>query len=128
MSGHVCDVCYYLDSEHPERCERGCQHFPAVCCRGCPCESWEEEHKPVPAGRNMLGRATDVGDLVLIDATHSRWGGRYGRISRRVNVAAGGAGRRVAFEVSLFDEGRKKRRTVRVLPSSTVPVKWPEPA
>jgi len=45
MSEHVCTVCYRASEAHPERSE-DCDewHFPALCCVGCECRSWEQAH------------------------------------------------------------------------------------
>lgn len=42
---HVCTVCFSLAENHPEEgCDCGVSHFPALCCPGCDCGSYEEAH------------------------------------------------------------------------------------
>lgn len=45
LYAHICTVCGQSLYDHPETCERGCFHWPAVCCEGCACGSFEEEHE-----------------------------------------------------------------------------------
>ena len=45
---HICGICFQDSAEHDSRCyEQGCEgdtHWPALCCPGCPCRSYEEAH------------------------------------------------------------------------------------
>lgn len=44
MDVHYC-VCGLSVEEHRERSDDcGERHFPALCCKGCPCRSFEEAH------------------------------------------------------------------------------------
>jgi hypothetical protein len=43
---HWCETCYRPVEQHPDECERGCTHWPPLCCPGCACQSFEEaEHE-----------------------------------------------------------------------------------
>lgn len=52
---HVCEVCgttmdaheSFRDCEYCSTDEQSITHFPATCCPGCPCGSWEEQHPGV---------------------------------------------------------------------------------
>lgn len=39
MTEHICTVCHQPSHRHEE-----CGHFPALCCEGCACGSFEEAH------------------------------------------------------------------------------------
>ncbi len=43
---HECGECYRPMTAHAERCDCGCgrNFFPALCCPGCRCGSFEEAH------------------------------------------------------------------------------------
>lgn len=43
---HVCTECGLTVEEHSEVCECGCgsRFFPALCCEGCDCRSFEDAH------------------------------------------------------------------------------------
>lgn len=44
---HFCTVCINRASDHPEDCtDRRCgqRHWPALCCPGCECRSFEDAH------------------------------------------------------------------------------------
>lgn len=44
---HTCERCFRGAQSHPEDCgtqEERCSHFPALCCPGCPCGSFEAAH------------------------------------------------------------------------------------
>lgn len=44
---HYCTVCCRPLEAHREACDCGRElsYFPALCCPGCDCGSWEEAHK-----------------------------------------------------------------------------------
>lgn len=44
---HRCTVCGSSSRRHPEQCDCGCGEFfwPALCCEGCGCGSFEEAHR-----------------------------------------------------------------------------------
>lgn len=47
---HLCTVCLGDCNEHSERCDAaecpdGARHWPPLCCPGCDCRSYEEEHE-----------------------------------------------------------------------------------
>ena len=54
---HICTVCFQSMFHHPEECgaeacwvkdktgrEQALRHWPALCCPGCGCGSFEEAH------------------------------------------------------------------------------------
>lgn len=52
---HVCEVCGstmdahsdFGDCEYCSTEEEPVRHYRALCCPGCPCGSWEQEHPGV---------------------------------------------------------------------------------
>lgn len=65
VSYHYCDQCGTADNEHMDRCyheshkdEPGgfVNHWPPLCCPGCGCQSFEEEHN-LPENIGMLDGA-----------------------------------------------------------------------
>ena len=50
MSGHTCEQCFMDSDDHSQECyepEADCpqgRHWPALCCPGCPCHSYEDAH------------------------------------------------------------------------------------
>jgi hypothetical protein len=47
MDRHFCDVCTIDAYLHDENCEVGGtkhMHWPPLCCLGCSCGSFEDEH------------------------------------------------------------------------------------
>lgn len=48
MSEHICTVCFLPANDHDELCVQcGRGHFPALCCPGCDCESFEKAHEGI---------------------------------------------------------------------------------
>lgn len=44
---HICEVCFQPSHLHDEDCgtqEEPCHHWPALCCPGCGCQSFEAAH------------------------------------------------------------------------------------
>lgn len=61
---HSCGVCFMDSDVHLEECDgtpdqplNVHQHWPALCCPGCRCESFEQAH-PVAEHINTAGGAT----------------------------------------------------------------------
>lgn len=44
MFDHICEVCFQSMFDHDEECWYGCKHYPALCCKGCACQSFEEAY------------------------------------------------------------------------------------
>lgn len=42
---HVCTVCIQVAVSHPSECDCGERHWPALCCLGCDCRSYEAAHE-----------------------------------------------------------------------------------
>lgn len=106
---HVCEVCGQDANEHPEACydeahgrDVPARHWPAPCCPGCPCLSWEEAHLPdlraitvkqpwawaiAHGGKTVENRSkvTSYRGLLLIHAGKA-WSGR-GAVDERVRLA-----------------------------------------
>jgi hypothetical protein len=45
MVEHICTVCHQPSHRHDEECNLGCRHYPALCCQGCRCGSFDEAHR-----------------------------------------------------------------------------------
>lgn len=70
---HWCTACGDVMEDHPTRCYEGDyhQHFPALCCPGCDCGSFEEAHSEeeiVKAPEELLTRLK--GAVGRIDKHH----------------------------------------------------------
>ena len=51
MTPHYCTVCFRPVDAHDEHCDVDdcCGHWPALCCPGCACESFEQAHPELTA-------------------------------------------------------------------------------
>ena len=50
-TSHVCTACFRDMTEHDELCSCGCgRFFPALCCPGCACHSYEDAHQHAEEG------------------------------------------------------------------------------
>jgi len=65
MYVHECGACFAPMNRHSEMCVFGCFHWPALCCPGCDCESFQEAHPPDtvlrPGVDRVFGRFTYIG-------------------------------------------------------------------
>lgn len=62
---HRCGVCFQESGAHDEHCYRNpCEvgnHWPPLCCPGCPCASFEDAHGPAPTVHvHQDGRITGI--------------------------------------------------------------------
>lgn len=109
---HVCDVCCQTSDQHPEQCPSP-DHpphpvWPAMCCQGCACLSYEEAHlgdvraitvkQPwawaIAAGHKLVenrSRGTSYRGTLLIHAGKG-WSDRGGQDSRVVYASGFSAG------------------------------------
>lgn len=73
MENHICTVCGKSSWNHREKCDCGKVHFPAPCCIGCDCGSYEEIHKEKLLTEQLAKATTRIAELeAALAASHAR--------------------------------------------------------
>ena len=74
---HWCEVCGFPANKHDERCWVGGEehrHWPALCCPGCGCLSFEEAHPDVPV-EPQFPAGPNIGEQFVRPDGVYRWDG-----------------------------------------------------
>lgn len=84
MSDHACTQCFRSFTVHPEECQRGCRHFPPLCCPGCDCGSFERAHEETEEERRNRTAALQKAECPGEGACHGpvKWCDNCGDVDR----------------------------------------------